>query len=79
MSFKNFIEIQEKIFSATGLLLTKMYMVVWDACVAQSEHLTLDFGSGHDPTQGHGIEHHVRLCTKHGACLRFSLSLSQIR
>ena len=39
-----------------------------DAWVAQSaEHLTFDFGSGHDP-RGHGIEPRVRL--------RFSLSHS---
>ena len=41
------------------------------AWVAQSvECLTHDLGSGHDP-----IESCVGLCTEHGACLEFSLSL----
>ena len=45
-----------------------------DAWVAQSvEHLTLDFGSGHDLTV-HGIQPHSGPHAGHGDCLGFSLS-----
>ena len=45
--------------------------------MAQStEHLTLDFGSGHGISHGHGMEPHIMVCTGPGAHLGFCLSLS---
>ena len=54
-----------------SLSLSKKMLSPRDTWMAQSvEHSTLNFGSGHE------IKPYVGLRAEHGACLRFSLSLS---
>ena len=63
------------IFDEKGAKEEKRFRGTWVAQLVK--HLTLDFGSGHDP-RALGLSSGIRFCAELGACLdeTFSLSLS---